>query len=144
MRKDWLWLTVKVPKKKHGQMGHSVDGRNPTPVEAGSLFHYLHGFYASQMVQGFFRSTVFQFFGEHFMWIPAILCSQPSLPPRLEPAKRLANCTKELSRSGIDAATNLGQAYENQSCNLETMGECSYFGCQLLSFKSSGTCSKLT
>ena len=29
---------------------HTVDGRNPAPVEVGSLSHYLQWFYASQVV----------------------------------------------------------------------------------------------
>ena len=39
--------------------GTTVDGRNPAPVEVGSLFHYLLGFYTSQVVlAGFLPSTV--------------------------------------------------------------------------------------
>lgn len=112
--------------------------------------------------EGTKKKVILQFLVGHFVWIHWFWTIGQMLPAisasRLEPASSASTAfTKELSRSGIDAATNLGQAYENQSCNLEKMAECSYFGClfQLAatqvplliiapSFKSSGTCSKLT
>ena len=34
------WLTIKTIKERH-----TVDGKNPTAVEVGSLFHYLQSFF---------------------------------------------------------------------------------------------------
>ena len=33
----------------------TVDGKNPAPVESGSLSHDLQGFFTSQVVQDFFH-----------------------------------------------------------------------------------------
>ena len=39
--------------RKHQRARHTVDGRNPAPVEVGSLSHSLQGFYTFQVVQDF-------------------------------------------------------------------------------------------
>ena len=68
---DWLWVrmeyismenprtinnSVDYSVSKHHSVWsqlktkHTVDGRNPAPVEVGSLSHYLPGFFTSQVV----------------------------------------------------------------------------------------------
>ena len=44
-------------KDEFQQANDTVDGRNlvNSPVEVGSLSHYLQGFYTFQVVQGFFH-----------------------------------------------------------------------------------------
>ena len=41
--------------KNFGWFGDTVGGRNPAPVEVGSLFHYLQGYVHLRWVQGFFH-----------------------------------------------------------------------------------------
>ena len=60
-----VYLTKPFPQQKSHDIGmsrvcnHTVDGKNPAPVEVGSLSHYLQGFYTSQGgCLGFQPSTV--------------------------------------------------------------------------------------
>ncbi len=45
-----MWKSSKNADIKFFNPWNIVDGRNPTPVEAGNLSQYLQGFYTSQVV----------------------------------------------------------------------------------------------
>ena len=48
-------------------MGSTVDGRNPAPLEVGSSYHYLQGFFTSQLaIAGFLNHQLYHPVRKHW------------------------------------------------------------------------------
>ena len=67
---DWIWGETKIMINTPLEITTStwvttVDGRNPAPVEVGSLSYYLQGFYTSQVVIAGFLSWSLQDASDH-------------------------------------------------------------------------------